>query len=308
MDPAFCVAAGRTYKIGPVGRNDIEANTVATPKNFSVIKAFSILKAFRADDGWLSCCELSRRANLPQASGHRLIQTMEDMGAVVRGKRGQYRPGLLLLSLSRGVPLLDLLRDASKPILTNLAVSFDLTTHLAILKNGMVTYIGKYCSATSFQLHTRVGTQLEAHSSGLGKVLLAGLNRDEFETFIIDGPLVALTPFTITSPFRLSEELEGVRNRGFATDDRESHVKTRCVAVPVKDSYGTTIAAISASDETNRMTASREVKIKPALFEAAAALQNALYRRQTPSENRLSMGGGGGAAKKPGSIQHCRKV
>ncbi len=253
---------------------------MATPDNYSVIKAFAILKAFRDTEGWLSSCELSRRANLPLASGYRLIQTMEKIGVIVKGKRGQYRPGMELLSISRTVPLLDLLRDASKPILTNLAASLALTTHLAILENGMVTYIGKYCSATSFSLHTRVGTQLEAHGSGLGKVLLAGMSRAQVETFIMDGRLIALTPFTITSPFRLREELESVRKRGFAIDDRESHIKTSCLAVPIQDGHGRTIAAISASDEASRMTSAREEEIRQALLEAKAGLQNALYRRR----------------------------
>jgi DNA-binding IclR family transcriptional regulator len=261
-----------------------------------VIKAFAILKAFRDAEGWLSGCELSRRANLPQASGYRLIQTMEDIGVITRGKRGQYRPGLLLLSISRGVPLLDLLRDASKLVLTNLAVSLDLTMHLAILENGVVTCIGKYCSAPSFPSQIHVGAQLDARSSGLGKVLLAGLNRDEAETFITDGPLVALAPFTITAPLRLSEELQAVRSRGFATDDRETHARTRCMAVPVKDSHGRAIAAISASDAANRMTASREARIKQALFEAAAKLQNALCHSRS-SEVCPSRGEGRRAAK-----------
>src|ERR1700755_1823631 len=91
--------------------------SVATPKNYSVIKAFAILRAFEDADGWLSSCELSRRANLPIASGYRLIQTMEDIGIITKGKRGQYRPGMLLLSISRGVRLLDLLRDVGAPIL-----------------------------------------------------------------------------------------------------------------------------------------------------------------------------------------------
>src|SRR5579872_698734 len=116
---------------------------MATPRNYSVIKAFAILKAFRDDEGWLSGCELSRRANLPQASGYRLIQTMEEIGVITRGKRGQYRPGLLLLSISRGVPWLDLLRDAGQPILMKLAVSLELTAHLAILENGAVICIGR---------------------------------------------------------------------------------------------------------------------------------------------------------------------
>src|SRR6201996_9071959 len=143
-----------------------ERGQVATPKNHSVMKAFAILKAFHDPEEWVTSCELSRRANLPQASGYRLIQTMEDIGAITRGKRGQYRPGLLLLSLSRGVPLPDLLRDAGKPVLANLAGSLNLTTHLAILENGGVTCIGKHGSATSFPLPTRMGARLKAHSSG----------------------------------------------------------------------------------------------------------------------------------------------
>jgi len=245
-----------------------------------VIKAFAILKAFRDDESWLSGCELSRRANLPQASGYRLIQTMEEIGVITRGKRGQYRPGLLLRSISRGVPWLDLLRDAGQPILTNLAVSLDLTAHLAILENGAATCIGRYCSVTSFPLNPRIGAQLQACSSGLGKVLLAGLNRDEAATFITGSVPVTPTSVAITAPNRMSEELDAVRNRGFAFDNPESHVRTRCTAVPVKDSDGRTIAAISATDEASRMTSSREVKIRQALFEGAAALQNALYGRR----------------------------
>jgi IclR family acetate operon transcriptional repressor len=260
---------------------------MATPDNNSVIKAFAILAAFRDTEGWLSSCELSRRANLPLASGYRLIQTMEKIGVIAKGKRGQYRPGMLLLSIARGVPLLEFLKDASEPILTALATSLGLTTHLGILENCMVTYVGKYASAASYPLHSRVGAQLEAYSSALGKVLLSGMTRAQVETFVLDGLLVALTPFTITSPCRLREELETVRSCGFAIDDRESHIKTRCVAVPVQDGHGRTIAAISASDEASRMTPAREVKIRQALFEATAGLQNALYPSRAVREPSL---------------------
>jgi IclR family KDG regulon transcriptional repressor len=269
---------------------------VATPRNHSVIKAFEILKAFRDAEGWLSGCELSRRANLPQASGYRLIQTMEEIGVIAKGKRGQYRPGMLLLSISRGVPLLELLRGASKPILTNLAVSLDLIAHLAVLKDGAIICVEKYCAATAFPLHIRVGAQLEPCDSSLGKVLLAGLDRSEVETLVMGGRLTALTPFTASSSLRLHEELEVVRKHGFALHDRGPHVKTWCLAVPVRDSHGRTIAAISASDEARSMTPSREGQIELALIQAAAGLQNALYHTG-PSENYLSRGEGRRTAK-----------
>ena len=269
---------------------------MATPRNFSVIKAFEILKAFRDAEGWLSSCELSRRANLPQASGYRLIQTMEEIGVIAKGKRGQYRPGMLLLSLSRGVPLIDLLRDASKPILTNLATSLDLTAHLAVLKSGTITCIEKYCAATAFPLRTKVRVQLEPCNASLGKVLLAGLDRSEVETLVMGGQLTALRPFTASSSLRLHEELEVVRKHGFAIHDRGPHIKTWCLAVPVHDGHGRTIAAISASDEARSMTPSREGQIELALFQAAARLQNGLYHTG-PSENCLSKGEGRCTAK-----------
>lgn len=282
-DPTICHAAIRMRRVDSASdRCEIEVKSVATPDNYSVIKAFAILKVFRDTEGWLSSCELSRRANLPLASGYRLIQTMEKIGVIAKGKRGQYRPGMELLSISRSVPLLEFLKDASEPILAELASSLGLTTHLAILENGMVAYIGKYAGATSVPLHTRVGAQFEPHSSAPGKVLLAGLSRAQVEAFIMDGQLLALTPFTITSPFRLREELESVRKRGFAIDDRESHIKTSSLAVPIQDGQGRTIAAISASDEASRLTPAREEKIRQALFEAKAGLQNALYRRAVP--------------------------
>jgi IclR family acetate operon transcriptional repressor len=256
---------------------------VATPNNYSVIKAFAILNAFRDSDGWLTSCELSQRANLPLATGYRLIQTMEKIGVIARGKCGQYRPGMRLFSIARNVPLSEYLREAGAPILTPLAVSFNLTTHVAVLQNGMVTHVGKYPSIGSAPPHARVGTQLEDYNSAIGKVLLAGLNRREVETLIMDVRLIAPTIVKATSPLRLNEELNLVRKRGFATDDPEPHSNTWCMAVPVQYSHGA-VAAISASDEKGRMTVAREVKIKQALFEAAVRLQDVLTRPLPPED------------------------
>lgn len=62
-----------------------------TPTNQSVVRAFALLKAFASADEWLTTAELSRRANLPGAAAYRLMQTLETVGAVVRGARGRYR-------------------------------------------------------------------------------------------------------------------------------------------------------------------------------------------------------------------------
>lgn len=250
---------------------------MATPKNQSVLKAFSMLKSFHRPDEWLSSSELSRRANLPEASGYRLIQTLEEIGAVVRGPRGRYRPGMLLVSLSHNVAIGELMREASHGITSALASRLGLTVHIGLLEGGMVSYVAKVSSPSAFPVHTRLGAQLEAYSSGLGKVLLAALPQDQLESFILDGELVALTPYTITDRSVLLMELDRVRAQGFAVDDRESQAEMRCIAVPICDGEDRIVAAMSASDSAEAMTPERQAYVRDALLEAASAIRRKVY-------------------------------
>jgi len=68
---------------------------MATPINQSVVKAFAVLKCFQRPDEWLTNCELSRRAGLPEASGYRLLQTLERYGVkAVDTSDGKFDPNL----------------------------------------------------------------------------------------------------------------------------------------------------------------------------------------------------------------------
>ncbi len=170
-----------------------------------------------------------------EASGYRLIQTLEEIGAVVRGVHGRYRPGLLLVSLSQNVAVDDCLREAARGIMNEMSERLHITAHLGRLDGGMVTYIAKFSTPDSCPTHTRPGAQLEPYSSGLGKVLLASPPQTELENFIMEGDFVALTPHTITDRNAFKLELENVRKNGYALDDRESRMDIGCIAVPVRD-------------------------------------------------------------------------
>jgi DNA-binding IclR family transcriptional regulator len=268
------------------GQEAMRGKILATPRNYSVMKAFALLKAFQDPEEWLTSCELSRRANLPEASGYRLIQTLEEIGAVVRGPRGRYRPGLLLLSLSHNVTVAELLRDASQSLMAELSRRLGLTVHLGVLEHGMVTYVAKISSPGAFPVHTRVGAQLEPYCSGLGKVLLAALPDDEVESFILDGALIALTPYTITTAAALRAELKRVRAQGYAMDDREHKANMRCIAVPVLDREGRAVAALSASDDAERMTGERQIEVRDTLFQAAHDLRQKLYPTPASIQSR----------------------
>jgi DNA-binding IclR family transcriptional regulator len=249
----------------------------ASKKNNLVRKTFSILRAFQHADECLTSQELSKRANMPKASCHRLVQTLEEVGVLTRGPHGRYRLGMMLSSLSRNVASNELLREVGSPILNDLAARRNLTLHLGVLEGGMVLYLTKVATRTSFPTHTRPGCYLEAYCSGLGKVLLSALQEDQLESFILDGDLIALTPNTITERSVLRSELRQVRALGFAIDNCESRIDTYCVAVPVRDSDGNVIAAISASCDAQAIAQDLIPAICDELAGAAQTFSDRLY-------------------------------
>ena len=251
--------------------------SMGTPTNNSVLKAFTILNAFRESDAWLSCTEISQRANMPIASGHRLLQTLEQVGAVIRGPQGRYKPSVLLCSLSRKVSLETILPQVGQDSVRELANAFNLTVHIGVLENGMVKYAMKAAGPSAHPIQTKVGSQLEAYCSGLGKILLSALSREEFEAFLLEGDLVPLTVHTITNGACLRAEMDRVRSEGFAVDDREAQLEVICVAVPIFDNENRVVAALSASDEVSRMTIGRQAEICIALRECAQRIRCRMF-------------------------------
>lgn len=240
------------------------------------MKAFALLRAFRSGEELLTSAELSRRAGLPEASGYRLIQTLESVGAVVRDGRGRYQAGFVTSAMSELSSLPDRLGAAGRDPLGLLAERFGATAHMGVLEQGMATYVAKAASAASIHVPTQVAAQQEAYCSAIGKVLLAALTPAELDNFLAEGELVPLTDHTITDSKLFREELAAVRRNGFALDRGEAHPHLACVARPVRDQYGATVAAISLVDHIDHMGEWRRAEVRDALAHAAHTISRNL--------------------------------
>lgn len=250
---------------------------MATPKNHSVQKAFVLLRSFRGADEWVTSAELGRRARLSQPCAHRLMKTMEEIGAVVRDRRGCYRPGMVLATLSKNVAIGDLIRATSEDVLSDLAARLKGVLHVGVLDNGMVTYAAKFGTPVGVAVPSKVGAQQEAYCSALGKVLLASLSEDRLEEFLHDGDFVALTPQTITTVDGLRSEISAVRQCGYAVDDREAFQTICCVGAPVRDPGGNIAAAISFADAAGNFCTSWREDVAGQLIAAADAISRRIF-------------------------------
>ena len=127
---------------------------------------------------------------------------------------------------------------------------------LAILRNDKVIYIDKIDTPGGLSLTTYVGFATDPHAAAGGKVLLSELSPQEIADIYRGKPLTVYGKNTITSVDRLLEELEKVRNQGYAIDDEEYYEGVRCVAAPIR-AGGEIVAALSITGSIFTMTMER---------------------------------------------------
>jgi IclR family acetate operon transcriptional repressor len=237
-----------------------------TPPNQSLDKAFALLREIAAARGQMSIPQLAHKLGLPKATAHRLVTSLEEVGAVVKEKRGHYHIAPMIADLAAAADHRALMARIARPALKALARAHRKTAHLAALDGDMVTYLAKESGGSP--LLTLEGTQLEAYCSGLGKALLAHLPEAQREAYLAEGPFPRLTARTLTEPDALRAELERTRERGYALDNAEVLDSLKCVAVPVFDTHGRAVAALSLSGAAEDYT--------PAYIKRAAAELTAL--------------------------------
>jgi len=247
----------------------------------SVNKAMDLLKLFTAEHPELSLTELSSHMELHKSSIYRIMSTLAAAGFVEKDRVTQkYRLGLIFLELANHVLSRYNFRDQAKLYLEELAKKTGEIIHLAILDGADIIYLDKKGQAQPLTVATKIGGRSPAYSSAMGKVLLAGLTRQELKKTLGQGSLRKMTANTITEMPILVVELEKVKHQGFAVDDEEAFSGIRCVAAPLKRTDGAVIAAISATVPKQRMGKQRMGEMSQLVKETAQLISERCIKSQ----------------------------
>jgi DNA-binding IclR family transcriptional regulator len=235
----------------------------------SVLRAFDVLGGIAAaSDGSASLTQIAHHLKVSKSTAHRYLTTLEGLAVVERDDRDGYRLGLRLVELAGAVLSDHDVRREAEAELQALARNTKETAHLAVPSGGEVFYLAKVDSPHSIRMFSRIGARMPMYSTALGRSILAHSSVERLEEVLALG-LPQRTPNTITDPQALRNNLELVRERGFAIDDEENEAGVRCVGAPVFDLAGAVVAAISISGPTTRVTREVAVAIAPAVLQAA---------------------------------------
>lgn len=257
---------------GLVRVNDTHASAGPEAPKSVLERVFALLDCFTADEPMLTLAQMAARTGIPRSTVHRLANVLVERRLLERTEAG-FRLGLRQFELGELVEDRRKLRDASLPFIQELFEQTRETVHLGVIDGADVLYFVKVVGYHAFPLPTRAGGRWPVHSSALGKALMAFEPPARLQ--ILTSGLKPLTPYTITQPQRLLEQLETVRTAGVAFEYEESVVGNACVAAPIFDAAGKVVAAISVSGPPLRLRAEQRA---PIVRRAAARISRQLSR------------------------------
>jgi DNA-binding IclR family transcriptional regulator len=219
-------------------------------------RVVAILDLLGASDASLSLAEICQRMELRKSTAHRALMALERTGLIERAPGNRYRLGLKLYDMgARAVEQVDL-RTRVRPHLRKLALRVGETVHLGVLHKTRVVYLDKVEPINRrVCLSSRTGTSNPVYCTSMGKAMLAFLQTEDAARIMADIQFTTFTTKTLRSREELGSALERIRRRGYAIDDEELEVGTRCVGAPIVNENRQAIAAISVSGAATRLAA-----------------------------------------------------
>jgi IclR family transcriptional regulator, acetate operon repressor len=238
------------------------------------LRAFALIEHLVAADGPVSLAEIAHDVDMPKASLHRMLASLEAAGLLTRepNHKNAYVIGPRLARLGLAVVAHSGARRLRQAILARLVGDLGETCNVTMLHAAEVLYLDRMETAWPLRLDLKPGSRVPAHCSASGKLLLALLPREQRTSLLRTLQLERFTPNTIVDQAVLEAELDRIAVKGIAVDNEEFVAGIVCVAAPVLDAHGRCIAAIAVHAPVSRMPLSRALEFVPRLQEAAREL------------------------------------
>jgi DNA-binding IclR family transcriptional regulator len=221
---------------------------MAIQKLNSIEKALHTLKVFTPENRPMGTVEISEKIGFHKATTSRIL--------LVLTKKGLLRQDPETRKFSLGPSALDIGRAILDSLSTDISVIGrqqieqlrDELGETVVLEQFMVesTVITQMAEGMQrVRLAGGVGDRLPLNATAGAKAILAFLEPEVSEALIRSHmDFKSFTPKTVTDPERLIEQLKGIRQKGYATDNEENEYGISAVGVPVFNHEDLPVAAV----------------------------------------------------------------
>lgn len=226
-----------------------------TPDTFlAVERALIILKRMAQSNEDVGVRDISRELGYSPPVTQKILNTLKLHGFVRQDeKSGRYALGLATLEVGQAMLAgLDVVK-LSHARLEQLTAESRETSFLAIRDGLHTVYLDKVTSPNALRMDAEVGAIRPLNCTAVGKVFLAWGPRQLLQQAHQGNAFLKATPNSIVELEALQQDLEIIRQQGYATDRREYHPEGVCIAAPIFAQNGNLVAAITISGLASRM-------------------------------------------------------
>jgi DNA-binding IclR family transcriptional regulator len=247
----------------------------------SVARALDIMEMLDSH-GEMGITEIAKQLGMEKSTVYRAINTLKVRRYVIQDPDTlKYSNSYKLFEMGHNVARNTGLPKMAYRFMRHLASTAKGAVNLGVRDGQKVVYIDKIESDETVKVCMKIGQGIPLYCTGLGKSLLAFIPDQEVRSLLGKEPFEHFTDTTHKNVETLLEDLAGIRKRGYSIDDEEHIMGILCVAAPVFNAKGETIAAISLA--TPKMAHSDPAQTKElgrAVYEAAEGFTQSLGGRR----------------------------
>ncbi|MFB6093673.1 MAG: IclR family transcriptional regulator [Halanaeroarchaeum sp.] len=240
--------------------SDVPVTTTAT--------SLDILELLR-DEGTATLDEVVDTLGIAKSTVHRHLQTLKQRKYVME-EGGRYRLSLYFLLLSEPARTRKRGYVLAKEKVIQLAQETGERALFLVEEDGEGVYVHRAGESNPLQSDTMIGYRRPLHALASGKAILSQWSEKAVDAFIRREGLPELTDSTITDPDRFRDELQTIRDRGYAVNDGEHMSGLRAVGVPVLDAEDEVIGGLSIFGPSNHLDAERMREEFPDVLQSKA--------------------------------------
>lgn len=225
----------------------------------SIHRAAEILSVFVSENDPQGLSDFTERLGLPKTTIQGIVQTLFHLNLLEKDPRSQkYRLGPLLFQLgmkyATNMDLVNIARGWTE----RLCFQFKQPVNVGMMVGDRVVVVLRVEPENQFMVFPQAGSVIPAHSTAIGKTLLAHMEEEQRNRILEASPLVANTVNTIRDREALVRELEEIRRTGIACDREENFIGLSGIGAPVFNYTGRVTAAFVVTGDTAMIEAQRK--------------------------------------------------
>jgi DNA-binding IclR family transcriptional regulator len=249
-----------------------------TAKNESELRktttiSLAVIDAIDELDG-ARLSEIAEHMDLSTSTLYTHLKTLEDRGYVT--KLGHtYQLGLKLFHLGEKARRRDERYQIAKRKASELARVTNEEVNFAVEEDGRCIVLFDETGNPSVE-GFQVGRYFYMHNSASGRAMLAEFSHDRVTEILDQWGLPRETDSTVVDRGALFDELERIRERGYAVSEQEALEGLRAVAVPVRNPDGSVFGSLDVSGPPYRLPSDRELAelLRPVVEELEVELES----------------------------------